>query len=228
MSLICNRFLILRLASTCISPQARLSAFPASPTAPPPPSRLLSPHCRSSACLFVVNFSPTHHTATAHPLSLHCRRFFHFFRFFRFFRRPCFFALYCLHLTAFASLLTPNPTLSYTFLRFPTPPKPAPHQTFLHFPTLPTLLLFFFHSRLSLHSYTYRLPPSPHQVRTKSAPRLHQVRFDSAPSTHVNPASYTSNTQKSPTPTPPNPVHSSPLRSKHEAKEERRSSIEIR
>jgi hypothetical protein len=35
--------------------------------------------------------------------------------------------------------LIPNPTLSYTFLRYGIHLKPAPHLTFLHFPTLPTL-----------------------------------------------------------------------------------------
>ena len=209
MSLICNRFLILRPASTCITPPARLPAFSAfSPLLSPPRPRLSGcfRHTAARPPAFSSSTSPpTRHTAAAHPLSPHCRRFFHFFRFFR---RFCF---------AF------NPK-SYTFLHFPTLSYTPETRSPSNFPTLSytSYASFVFLSLPALSAFLHLPPspfsaPSPYQVRSNSAPRLHLFRFNSAPSTHVNP-----------TLTPPKPVHLSLLRSKHEAKEERRSPAKIR
>ena len=161
MSLICNRFLILRPALTCIPPPTRLPAFAAfSPLFFAVFSAVNftfhSPYCRCSSAFATL--------PSVLPL----------------------FPLFSPFFAVFASLLTPNPTLSYTFLRFPTPTKPAPHQTFLHFPTLPTLptlLVFLSLPALSAFPTLIAFPllrtksvPSPYQVRSKAAPFSLQFR----------------------------------------------------
>jgi hypothetical protein len=136
-----------------------------------------------------------------------------------------------------------NPILSYTFLRFPTlsyaflyPRNPLPIKlsyTFLHFlHVAPIHFLHFLHfappallALLALtaalhYPITRRNLPSPYTYpfSHQGCANLAQI---STPSTHLNPASYTSNMQKSPTPPPRKPVHLFLLRIKHEAKEER-------
>jgi hypothetical protein len=205
MSLIYNWFLILRIASACIfSAWALLPACSdssASFTAPLPSFHIFRFFHRPAAArppAFSSSTSPP--LATLPPLV----RFHHtavgsstFSAFSAFFAASLtafvFFALYCLHFAVFASLLTPNPTLSYTFLRFPTPPKPAPHQTFLHFPTLPTLLLFFTPGSLYIPTLIAfpllrtKSVPSPYQVRSKAAPFSLQFRTVNARESYPHP-----------------------------------------
>jgi len=75
--------------------------------------------------------------------------------------------------------LIPNPTLSYTFLRFGIHLKSARGETFLHFPTLPTLPMLcivpvfvcIFCKRIPRQNKD-NTPPSPYQGRTFLAPSL--------------------------------------------------------
>jgi hypothetical protein len=166
MSLICNRFLILRPASTCIPRRLACPLSPLFSLFSLFRRQLLphSPHCRCSSAFATL--------PSVLPL----------------------FPLFSPFFAVFASLLTPNPTLSYTFLRFPTPPKPAPHQTFLHFPTLPTLFVFLSLPALSAFPTLIAFPllrtksvPSPYQVRSKAAPFSLQFRTVNARESYPHP-----------------------------------------